>query len=345
MIQKQSSKIFNSSPQNDLQTTSKLSLHSTNQSEQQQLPFKNLANIWKQATKTHSITPTYNDNSNDLITVNGVTGVWVNKEECLKWNGPIPLEQYKINKDAEPIIVYKRRSLSVPVREISIRYLKPTKLPDAGDLILKEDEPINFPPAPPIILRQTSSHQGPRIIREKPPIPPKHVPVQTISLPGKILDPPPRQVIIERVNEPPQETIVERWLSYPKQKRNIVFQPCQNKEENVTVKTPQNIIIDWDFDELPKAPVDSHPIKQSNIEYSVQTVDPNEYKHKYHNELMDSDCFDDLISKYEMPQGEILASKLNNDEENKFILTGAVEALNLVDKNKDDINKYLYAKF
>ena len=85
--------------------------------------------------------------------------------------------------------------------------------------------------------------------------------------------------------------------------------------------------------------------KQKNIEYSVQTVDPNEYENKFINELLDSNRFSDLISQYEIPQGENLAADFNEDEEKRFILTGSIEALNLIDKNRDDFNKYLYAKF
>lgn len=342
-LHKQSSKIFNNSPQIDLDKPPKSLL--TSDQTQQQLPYGNLVNIWKEATRTKSL-PNKSNENRDLITVNGITGIWVNKEECLKWNGPVPLEQYRINQDANPIIVKKRQSVSEPVQEISFRYLKPTRLADAGDLILKEDDPVYLPPAPPIILRQISKHNGPRIIREKPPNPPKPVPVQTITIPGKILEPPKRQIIIERVyeNSAPQEIILERWLSYPKQKRNIVFQPCQN-DDMTSIKAPDNIIIDWEFDEFSKELTDSSENKQQNIEYSVQTVDPNEYENKYVNELLDSNRFSDLISQYEIPQGETLAADLNEDEEKRFILTGSIEALNLIDKNRDDFNKYLYAKF
>jgi hypothetical protein len=336
-LQKQSSKIFNPSPRLELDIVSKPRLQNVSHAPQKELPFNNLGNILKEATQTHS----FNQSTNNIITVNGLTGEWINKEECLKWRGPIPLEQYKINQDPNPTIVHKRRSMSVPVQEIGIRYLKPTRLPDAGDLILKEDEPIHLPHAPPIILRQnTNAALKPRIIREKPPMPPKHVPIQTITIPGKVLDPPKRQVIIERVDASvnPQEIILERWLSYPKQKPNIVFQPCQKEEQMPLYKTPQNIIIDWDFSEISKTKLDS------NIEYSIQTADPNDYNQKYLNEFIDSNLIDNLISKYEVPTNEIFASDLNENED-RYILTGAVEALKLVDKSNDDINKYLHVKF
>ena len=65
---------------------------------------------------------------------------------------------------------------------------------------------------------------------------------------------------------------------------------------------------------------------------------------KYLNEFIDSNLIDSLISKYEIPTNETLASDLNENED-RYILTGAVEALKLVDKSNDDINKYLHVKF
>ena len=325
-LQKQSSKIFNISTPN-LNNTSNLKI------ENQREPFySNEVKIAKDEVNSKY----------DFITVNGIRGEWVNKEECMNWRGPIPLDSYKINLDPSPTVI--RRSVSDPGRRLSIRYLKPTRLPDAGDLIIKEEEPIPLPPAPPIIIRQQSNgsdinlkstNKAPRFIREKPPKMPKPVPTQTITIPGKILDPPPRQIIVERLNTP-QDIIIERWLSYPKQNRKVIYQPNIVEENTLKYKTQPNLIIDWISESLNKK------IKFQGIEI----VDPNEYASKYANELIGSDHFCGLIDDYEIPDNEILASHQNsNNQSNKFILTGDTEALNLIDKNNDDINKYLYEKF
>ena len=73
------------------------------------------------------------NSSNDVITVNGMTGVWVNKEECLNWRGPIPLEQYRINQDPNPTIIRKKRTVEVDATQrISVRFLKPPTPPVPG---------------------------------------------------------------------------------------------------------------------------------------------------------------------------------------------------------------------
>lgn len=283
--------------------------------------------------------------SNDVITVNGMTGVWVNKEECLNWRGPIPLEQYRINNDPNPTIIRKKRTMDVEATQrISVRFLKPPQLPIPGDLVIKEDNKVQqFPPAPPIIIRQQAEAmrtQAPMVIREKPPRAPSNVPVQTITIPGKgMLDPPPRQVIIERVptaSTTPQEVIVERWLGYPRQKRNIIYEKSQS-HESVTYQKPQNIIIDWET--TGHANIDTNLNKQVKF-LGVETADPIEYTNHYSNELIDSHKLPHLVNEYKTPQEEVLAS---NSTSNEFILTGDIDALKLV--NREELNKYLLTKF
>ena len=76
--------------------------------------------------------------SNDIITVNGITGVWVNKEECLNWRGPIPLEQYKINQDSNPTIIRKKRTVNTDsIQRICVRFLKPPPMPTPGSILKK----------------------------------------------------------------------------------------------------------------------------------------------------------------------------------------------------------------
>jgi len=187
----------------------------------------NLKQIWIEATSkdrynvkpvqpvynndTYRNDPHYHDNndfdyisnlqntSNDVITVNGMTGVWVNKEECLNWRGPIPLEQYRINQDPNPTIIRKKRTMEIDATQrISVRFLKPPVPPvpgklisfktktlthlfslklffSTGELIIREENNMQLPPAPPIIIRQQAAavqSQAPIILREKPPKPP-----------------------------------------------------------------------------------------------------------------------------------------------------------------------------
>ena len=364
-LQKQSSKIFNDTEPSielDIEPLPNSIQGQTQTLTQPDLPFKNLTNIWKEATtapfknltniwKEVTTAPSnniINSENNNVITVNGTSGIWMNKQECQAWKGPIPLEQYKINQDSDPVIIRKQRTTTDVSQRVSVRFLKPPSLLDAGDLILKEEEPQQLPSAPPIIIRQLVESnskvamitQAPRVIREKPPRPPKPVPSQTITIPGKVLDPPARQVIIERVPATdmfhPQDIIIERWLSYPRQIRNVVYDPCVNQNMASKYETPQNLIIDWDFIE---------ENEQVNF-LGVETMDPNEYAQKHLSELVESHLIPELSAEIDVgPEKELLAANMaKRNESDEFIYTGDLQALQLIDKNHDDLNKYLHAK-
>ena len=136
--------------------------------------------------------------------INGqeITGVWVNREECLNWRGPIPLEHYRINTDTATVIRKQQTLTHDQIQNISVRYLKPPPLQAPGDLIIRHEADVQLPPAPPIIIRQqaVAVKAPPTLIyREKPPRMPAPVPAQTITVPGRTIEPPPRQVIVERM--------------------------------------------------------------------------------------------------------------------------------------------------
>ena len=96
-----------------------------------------------------------NINENEEITVQGHRGVWANKSEVLNWNGPVPINQYRLNDDPHPEIIHK--SISQPVeytQDIQVKYLRPPTPPPPGDLIIKQEGGVALPPAPPQIIRQ-----------------------------------------------------------------------------------------------------------------------------------------------------------------------------------------------
>ena len=168
------------------------------------------------------------------------------------------------------------------------------------------------------------------------------VPTQTITIPGRHIDPPARQVIIERINGPPhphQEIIVERWLSYPKQKRNIIHQKSASTT-SVSHPHTKNIIIDWET-----VNTQTTDFKNQKVNFlGVETADPNEFVRRYGNELVETHKLPSFVNELtaNIPNGEVLASNLT---QNEFILTGAVDALKLVDTNKINLNDYLVHKF
>ena len=73
------------------------------------------------------------------ITVNGHSGILVNKCELDNWNGPLPLSHYPINQDDQPELITKRSSQHVEyIKELAIRYLKPPTPQQPGEIIINQ---------------------------------------------------------------------------------------------------------------------------------------------------------------------------------------------------------------
>ena len=219
-----------------------------------------------------------------------------------------------------------------------VKYLKPLPLAPAGDLIIRHEPDVQLPPAPPIILRQREAAQRqppPLIMRERPPTAPAPVPTQVITLPGKVLPPPERQVIIERIPAPapkPQDVIIERWLDYPAQKRRVTYEkPATNLR---ALPTPENLLINWEAKDETKT--------RQRVDFlGVESADPDEYERRFHSELVESDRLPNTFAREisaQVPHGEQLAANHTNSD---FQLTGDVDALNLVDRTKVNMNDYL----
>ena len=91
----------------------------------------------------------------EIIEINGIRGIWLNKEEVENWKGEIPLSQYEINVDPEPELVKLKHSECLEqTKQLSIKYFKPPKLEEPGPIVIKQEPNYLPPPAPPIIIRQ-----------------------------------------------------------------------------------------------------------------------------------------------------------------------------------------------
>jgi len=127
-------------------------------------------------------------NEVDIIEVNGVRGIWLNKAECESFKSEIPLSEYPINADSNPEVVKLRYSGCVDrVQELTIKYLKPPKPQTPGPIVIKQEPNIPLPAAPPIIIRQVAENPlppPPALIRERPPAPPEPIGPKTILIPG-----------------------------------------------------------------------------------------------------------------------------------------------------------------
>jgi len=139
------------------------------------------------------------------------------------------------------------------------------------------------PAAPPVIIRQAGKETikpETLVIRERPPKLPEVLPEQTIRIKGKIIEPPPRRVIVEKLPDQPampQDIIIEKWLPYEIQKRNVVF---RKSEQSLHAQGPvNNLIIQWNH---------ADPLIENDIKYETVEADPSFYLNKYGGALKDA---------------------------------------------------------
>jgi hypothetical protein len=285
-----------------------------------------------------------NETALTTVRINGqeITGIWVNRDECLNWRGPIPIERYAISTDAATVIRKQATHTYDATQNISVKYLKPPPLQNAGDLIIRHEADIQMPAAPPIVIRQQAAvvKAPPAMIyREKPPRLPQPVPAQTITIPGRTIDPPPRQVIVERMAAAaalPQDVIIERWLGYGRQNRRVVHQRAASAPRAQTAT--KNVLIDWET----KGTAD---VRQKYHFLGVESADPYEYERRHGHELVETNRLptyvNELMRETKLPSGEQLAANVSQFE---YILTGDVDALKLVD-NQKNLQEYLLHRF
>lgn len=190
-----------------------------------------------------------NQQPGPMITVNGESGEWVNKHESDNWIGDVPLSQYPIHIDSDPLIINKKYDETLNYdQQFGIRYIKP-HTPVMDDLIINQEPDIQAPEAPPIVIRQKPEQvyqpESEVFYREKPPQPPKKVEPLIVKIPGKRLPPPPRKVIIEIVPEIPDgppPILLERWLTPKPVKRRVIFERSPVIPSQAPNRKPEVII-------------------------------------------------------------------------------------------------------
>jgi hypothetical protein len=75
-------------------------------------------------------TPPSSDLIEEIISVNGERGVYVNKAEVNSWRGSLPIEKYEINRDPNPEIVTKR-----PFQAVDVKNNNLLTIPKKSDLL------------------------------------------------------------------------------------------------------------------------------------------------------------------------------------------------------------------
>ena len=95
--------------------------------------------------------------SNETEEVNalGFRGVLLNRAQVQGWNGPVPINQYKLNNDPNPEVMTKVSGQPVEYnQDIQVRYLRPPTPAPHGDIIIRQTQNTVHQPAPPLIIRQ-----------------------------------------------------------------------------------------------------------------------------------------------------------------------------------------------
>ena len=154
------------------------------------------------------------------------------------------------NVDPQPLIVRKKPAAPVNyTQQVSVKFLQPPPPQQPGDIVISQQRDVQAAPVAPRLIRQRPPlpvKPAPLVVRERPPLAPAPIAPEHHVIPGKVIPPPPRKVVIERLPQlpqPPQDIIVERWLEYGPRARRVVFQPAPRL---IPAPAPKNVLIQWD---------------------------------------------------------------------------------------------------
>lgn len=291
----------------------------------------------------------------DEITVNDETGLWVNKQESERFRGPVALEDYPLNQDACPTIYQKVPNCVQCSREVAIKYLEPGNVPNPGPIVINQEANILVPHGPPgkfkthtkqtinhkfkliiilVIIRQVPdvpSNQDVIVYREAPPPKPEAPASKIITIPGTLLSPPARKVVIERLPElpdKPQDVLIERWLPFQDVKRQVILNP--KPADPVQCKT-RNVVINW---EKRKCCSVSTEIK----DLGVEQADPVAYAQTHGETLLTQEQLPEIVNEVQSRHGQRLAA--NDNTQFYMQLTGDLHGLNLIDLDAVGLGEY-----
>ena len=163
----------------------------------------------------------------------------------------------------------------------------------------------------------------PLVVREVPPTPPIPPSEKSITIPGELLPPPARKVVIERLPElpdKPQDVHIERWLPFKDIKRQIILNP---KPSDPVQCKPRNLIVNWEKRNC------CH-INTDIINLGVEKTDPLVYLQTHGASLTHETQMPEICDEVKREHGIPLAV---DQCENSFYkeLEGDIHALKLID--------------
>jgi len=246
----------------------------------------------------------------------------------------VPAEQHILNVDPAPILIRRKPAARVQhIQNVSLKFLKPPLPAQPGDITITQEPDVQSPPAPPLHITQKPPlpiTPAPIIVRERPPKPPTPIAPRAIVIPGKVIPPPPRKVIVERLPQlppKPRDIIVERWLGYQRRTRRVNFVPAPAL---IPHPAPKNVLIQWDSPDV--------DVRQAFHFLGVQIVCPVQYAATYGATLVDASQLPREVAHFATPAGETLAVNSNSDM--IPALTGAVASLRLINLACNGLAEY-----
>ncbi len=188
------------------------------------------------------------------------------------------------------------------------------------------------------------------LIHEQPPTQPKIYDRQVVTIPGKIVGPAPRKVIIEHmppIPAKPQQIIVEKWLPYETPKRRIVYEKASFKA--APIEKVKNLEIYWEKPDT--------VIKKNITDLTVIEADPRTHKLEPDTHVLDSSEMPkfasdwNFISKLPVTSNQVKheLERLNLTSTSDHLglynnrteeLEGDIEALDLIDLDKLGLSHY-----
>jgi len=248
-----------------------------------------------------------------------------NPNNCTDLAPSLPLDKYRLNVDNNPKVIRKKPQEKIHyLQQVAVRYLKPPPPPRAGDIIIKQLRDKQVAPAPALVVRQAPEKPAtppPIVLREAPPPPPTPLPGKYVNVPGKIIPPPARKVIVERlppIPSKPQQIFIERWLPYGQQTQRVVYQPAKPA---CIIPDPKNIVIQWESPDV--------EIRKEFKNLGVIHANPQEYVAKYGASLLRPESLPEVAVHYGSQPGLQLAATHRPPE--VPILEGDLHALSLID--------------
>ena len=230
-----------------------------------------------------------------------------------------------LNVDPNPILIRKKPAAPVNyTQQVSVKFLQPPPPQQPGDIVITQQKDVQAAPAPPHLIRQRPPlpvKPAPLVVRERPPMPPAPIAPEHHVIPGKVIPPPPRKVIVERLPQlpqPPQDIIVERWLEYAQRTRRVVFQPAPRL---IPAPAPKNVIIQWDSPAV--------ALNRQFRNLGVSAASPAQYAATFGASLVHPSAIPALARNVRPANGEVLAAE---SLPKPVRLVGDVAALSLINR-------------